>query len=300
MARRHVTVALSGDAGDELFGGYNRYRLHSAIWGTLGRVPRRARAAAGAGVERVSVDRWDSIARGLGPVLPKRYRHRVGERAHKVAGLLGARHASETYLMLMSHWQDPESLVVDGHEPELLLADPRTWPAELSPLGQVMYVDQLTYLPDDILVKVDRAAMASSLETRVPMLAPSVVELAARIPDSLRLRNGRGKWLLRSLLHRYVPTELVERPKMGFGVPIGDWMRGPLRPWAEDLLSPDRLDRLGLLDVDLVRQAWQQHQSGTRDLKYQLWNVLMFLEWHDTHAAAPAAPDPSRSQPCSS
>jgi asparagine synthase (glutamine-hydrolysing) len=168
-------------------------------------------------------------------------------------------------------------------EPSLLLADPDRWPGELSRLGQVMYVDALTYLPDDILVKVDRAAMAVSLETRVPLLAPAVVEHAAGIPDHLRLHQGRGKWLLRQVLQRYVPQALVDRPKMGFGVPIGSWLRGPLRPWAEDLLAEDVLSRDGLLDPAPILEAWAAHQSGRRDLKYPLWNVLMFQQWLQSH-----------------
>jgi len=280
MTRQHVTVALSGDAGDELFGGYDRYRLHTATWRTLNAVPPRIRAAAASAVQHVDVGSWDRVGRVLNPLVPSKYRQaRLGDRAHKVAGLLAAQNPSDTYRMLMSHWQQPESVVLGGREPSLLLGDSSQWPAQLSALGQIMYVDALTYLPDDILVKVDRAAMAVGLETRVPLLAPAVVEFAARIPDSLRIRRGRGKWLLRTLLHRYVPAELVERPKMGFGVPIGGWLRGPLRPWAEDLLSPGALRSNGYLDVSAVRHAWDLHLSGTRDLKYQLWNVLMFLEW---------------------
>jgi asparagine synthase (glutamine-hydrolysing) len=288
MTRRHVTVALSGDAGDELFGGYDRYRVHLALWRVLGTLPPRLREAAGRGVRRVDVGSWDRVGARVNPLLPRRYRQsRLGDRAHKAAGLLTSAGPHETYRMLMSHWQDPTSVVTGATEPDLLLADSRRWPAELSRLGQVMYVDSLTYLPDDILTKVDRASMAVSLETRVPFLAPSVVEYAAGLPDHLRIQRGRGKWLLRTLLDRYVPAELVDRPKMGFGVPIGHWLRGPLRPWAEDLLSPASLRGEGHLDVDVVRQAWQQHLSGSRDLKYPLWNVLMFLEWTRAQTGQP-------------
>lgn len=280
MTRRHVTVALSGDAGDELFGGYDRYRIHLAMWRLLGTVPRPARRATGRAVRRVEVGTWDRVGRRLNPALPKRYRQqRLGDRAHKAAGLLEASGPHETYRMLMSHWQQPTDLVPGAHEPDLVIADPSRWPQGLSRLGQVMYVDALTYLPDDILTKVDRASMAVSLETRVPFLAPAVVEYAAAIPDSLRIRHGRGKWLLRTLLERYVPVSIVDRPKMGFGVPIGSWLRGPLRPWAEDLLSAGSLADEGHLNVGVVRTAWEHHLHGGRDLKYPLWNVLMYLEW---------------------
>lgn len=281
MTRAHVTVALSGDGGDELFGGYSRYLLHMQMWHALGRTPSFARMAAARAIRAIEVDAWDILGRPVNRLLPRRTRQpHFGDKAHKVARLLAATSPRDTYRIMMSHWQHPESVVVGGREPPLPPGDAVDWPQELSMLGQMMYLDARTYLPDDILVKVDRAAMAVGLETRVPLLAPSVIELAARIPDRLRIHRGRGKIILRSLLHRYIPKQLVERPKMGFGVPIGSWMRGPLRPWVEDLLAPESLAGFGLLDAEIVRNTWAEHISGKYDHKYQLWNVLMLLEWH--------------------
>jgi asparagine synthase (glutamine-hydrolysing) len=212
-----------------------------------------------------------------------------GEKLHKLALILGAGDPDEIYRGLTSQWQNPASVVLSGVEPVTMLTDRTAW-ATLSDFTQrMMFLDLISYLPDDILVKVDRAAMGVSLETRVPMLDHEVVEFAWRIPLSLKIRDGQGKWLLRQVLYKHVPRELIERPKTGFDVPIGDWLRGPLRDWAESLLNEPRLRREGFFDATEIRDRWNQHLSGRRDWQQALWNILMFQAWleaeshpHDT------------------
>jgi asparagine synthase (glutamine-hydrolysing) len=206
---------------------------------------------------------------------------RVGDRAHKAAALLGAHDVPGSYVTLMSAWDDPRMVVPGAHEPRTVLTDPSRWlqAGELS--EKLRLVDQLVYLPDDILTKVDRAAMAASLETRIPLLDPRVVELAWSVPPSLHEHDGRGKYLLRELLAARVPKALTDRPKKGFGVPVGAWLRGPLRPWAEELLAEPRLRKEGYLDPAPVRAAWSEHVSGARDWTAKLWAVLMWQSWHE-------------------
>jgi asparagine synthase (glutamine-hydrolysing) len=195
--------------------------------------------------------------------------------------VLAASGPEDAYLGLVSHWAHPESMVLGAAERTSLSARPGDWPALPSVTEQMLWLDLVGYLPDDILTKVDRAAMAASLETRVPFLDRSVVELAWRLPMDVKLRDGVTKWVLRQVLYRHVPRELVDRPKMGFGLPIGAWLRGPLRPWAEELLSERRLDAQGVVDPAPVRAAWSQHQSGRRDLAHELWDVIALQAWID-------------------
>ena len=280
LARRSVTVALSGDGGDELFGGYTRYVFHRSVWGKLARIPAPARAVAARAIRRVPPARWDALGARAGAALPAAVpRARLGEKLHKGAGMLAARDPEQVYRPLLSHWSDPGSAVIGGSEHADLVVDPSRWATLADPTERMMYLDAMGYLPDDILVKVDRAAMAVSLETRVPLLAPELVEFAWSLPLEAKIRNGQGKWPLRQVLNRYVPRELVERPKMGFGVPVGDWVRGPLRSWADDLLSAPALVADGLLDAEVVGRTWAQHRSGERDWSYPVWNVLMLVAW---------------------
>jgi asparagine synthase (glutamine-hydrolysing) len=283
LARQTVTVALSGDAGDELFCGYNRYLMAQRLWGKLRAVPRPLRRAAATVLTAVTESTWNNIAAIAGHVLPLGRRYsRPGEKLHKGARAIGSIDIDALYLQLVSQWADPTQLVLGATEPTTVLTDTNTPLRALGDVPRMMAYDLLTYLSDDILAKVDRAAMAVSLETRVPLLDHRVIEFAWRIPMSMKLRGGVTKWLLRRVLSRYVPDALVERPKMGFGVPIDAWLRGPLREWAETLIDSRRLAADGLLKPEPIRRAWQAHMSGGVNLQYPLWNVLMFQSWIDS------------------
>ena len=282
LARQQVTVALSGDGGDELFAGYNRYFWGRRVWGAARLVPHGLRRAAASGVKAVSPAQWDSMAGAVIKLLPRRYRYMgpgPGDRLHKMAGILPARSGDEMYHGLASIWHDPEIAVLGGRERAARLARMSRDDAPPDFVSRMMYADQLTYLPDDILVKVDRAAMAVSLETRAPFLDHRVVEYALRVPLRHKIRGNTGKQIVKDLLYRYVPRELVDRPKMGFGIPLDRWLRGPLRGWAEDMLAPDRLRADGFFDVDVVQRRMREHQAGTRNWQYALWCVLMFQAW---------------------
>lgn len=281
LARRHVTVALSGDAGDELFGGYNRYQIAQRVWRGLSRIPAPLRGAAAASMRALPPSGWDHVLKPLRFALPRQLRvQHPGEKMHKLAGVIGMASLDEVYMRLISQWPTPGAVVPGSREPATPLSTAADALSEFSqPLARMTYLDLVTYLPDDILVKVDRAAMAVSLETRVPLLDHRVVEFAWRIPAELKLRGGRGKHLLRAVLERYVPRSLTERPKMGFGVPIDHWLRGPLRDWAEHLLDPGKLKAQGFFAVEPIRQAWAEHLGGQRSNQYPLWVILMFQAW---------------------
>ncbi|HLA90396.1 MAG TPA: asparagine synthase (glutamine-hydrolyzing) [Gemmatimonadaceae bacterium] len=277
MTRQHVTVALSGDAGDELFGGYNRYSWGRRIWSRLSWLPPGARGALGAVILRIPAPSWDA----LGTHLPRVRRiARLGDKAHKLARrLMSVNSTDDLYRSLVTEWE-PDSGVVRNSRPlRTLLDDPTVVQGVREAEHRMMLRDAMTYLPDDILQKVDRAAMGVSLETRVPFLDHRVAELAWRIPLHLKIRDGQGKWVLRQVLHRHVPRELVERPKAGFGVPVGEWLRAPLRDWAEDLLSESRLAHCGLLEPAPVREKLRQHLAGTHDWTPRLWSALMLQAW---------------------
>lgn len=278
LTRQHVTVCLSGDAGDELFGGYNRYFWASSLWRRLGGVHPGLRRAFAGGLSAVSAGAWNGVFGALSPLLPARLRvSNPGDKLHKLAEVMGAPSPEALYRELVSQWRGALPLRRIS-EPSTLVADPSRWPALSGFAERMMAVDTLTYLPDDILVKVDRAAMAAGLEMRVPFLDARVIDFAWRLPFRQKVRDGQGKWLLRQLLYRHVPRELVERPKQGFGVPIEHWLRGPLRDWAEDLLSPAALGADGMLDPAPIRAMWQRHLLG-RNVQYALWNVLMYQAW---------------------
>lgn len=285
-ARARATVALSGDGGDELFGGYNRYFWGPRVWRQLSWMPFKVRRALGAGIGALPQAFWTgaewSSRRLGGPRLTQ-----IGETI--AICLRDIRHSDDIYRSVVSHWHQPEDLVLDEYrEPPSAIdaAIPAFNGADC--VGTAMMVqDMRIYLPGDILCKLDRAAMHIGLETRAPFLDNDVLALAPRLPSSMRFRDNKGKWALRQVLYQYVPRELIERPKTGFSIPVGTWLRGPLREWAEDLLSVDSLKANGLLDPVPVRQAWEQHLAGRFNWSNRLWTVLMLQAWQEHQPAQP-------------
>lgn len=257
LAKQHVTVALSGDGGDELFGGYNPYQFAPRYWRALSKIPRPVRSG----------------MKGLLEKLP------LPDKFQKLAGVMPAHSREDFYRLLISHWLNPDSVVIGSREYSSVLNTPDAWPKTDSYEHWMMAMEAQMYMADDILAKVDRAAMANSLETRVPLLDHRVVELAWRLPLTMKIREGKGKWLLRQVLYRHVPESLIERPKKGFSVPLADWLRGPLRDWAESQLDERRLREEGYFEPQIVRCALTEHLAGKRDHSNRLWSVLMFQAW---------------------
>lgn len=282
MARRHVTVSLSGDGGDELFAGYNRHFVGRTLWRRASGLPRSLRAAAGRALHAIPPQAWDMVGRSL----PLRMRQpALGDKVHKFADALPATDAHALYLGFVSQIRSPDALVIGGFEqPTWADGEAATFDAGVRGADfteRMMFRDLIGYLTDDILTKLDRAAMAVSLETRVPLLDHRLVQFAWSLPLHMKIRDGQGKWLLRQVLYRYVPAELIERPKQGFGIPLDSWLRGPLRDWAEGLLDASRLTREGFLEASPIRQKWREHLTGQRNWQHWLWNVLMFQAWRE-------------------
>ena len=268
LTREHVTVALSGDGGDEVFCGYNRHLAANRAWPIIEKMPRFMRGLGAGAIRSFSPETWDNL---FGKKLPQ-----GGDRVYKVAQMLDAKNGDELYRMFVSQWQNPENLI-SGETGDAVIS--QNSPPTTSLMNKMRYLDTLTYLPDDILTKVDRASMAVSLEVRVPMIDHRVVEFAWRLPENQLIRDSHTKWPLRRIIERRLPKDLVDRPKQGFSMPIGAWLRGPLKEWASSLLN-DELPALGgLINPDPVMDAWREHSSGSKNRTNELWAILMLLGW---------------------
>ncbi|MBT5860815.1 MAG: asparagine synthase (glutamine-hydrolyzing) [Alphaproteobacteria bacterium] len=286
MARQHVTVCLSGDGGDEMFGGYNRYTWLARINGRLGALPRSARSTLAGMVRGLSPAGWDRLFALASPILPKRYAHAdAGERMHKMAGLFSAQGIGAMHQRTLTVWDRPP--VPGAQEIPDILADPATWPTLDDPVRRMMAVDVMTYLVDDLLTKVDRASMAVALEVRVPLIDHRVAAFASTLPKHMLFGEGGGKAILRQILYRHVPQALVDRPKWGFSVPLQHWLRGPLRDWAEDLLNASEMTSAGYLDPAPISACWAEHLSGRFNHQAKLWPVLMFQSWLQANSPGP-------------
>ena len=274
LARRHVTVCLTGDGGDEVFCGYNRLVRLRSLWDRLKWVPRPLRIPVAWAARNLPfvIYEWYLRSRRVGF---------LGDQVQKFAAVLKSRDLESAYIALSSFWPDPTTMVKSSVDLPTLLTDCRQWPTFSEPMDRLMYVEMMTSLPDGMLVKVDRAAMAMSLETRAPLLDHRVVEFAWSLPLEFKVKGDRGKQILRRVLKRHVPSRLIERPKWGFGPPIDSWLQGPLREWAENLLNPSRLHADGFFDPVLVRRCWDAHLRGRRKCHEQLWGILMFQAWLD-------------------
>ncbi len=279
LAKKTVGVAMSGDGGDENFAGYNRHLWAPRVWATLGKLPAPLRTATARGLFALPAPQIDAAYQRAERFIPARAQIRLpADKIHKLAGLLAATTTDALYARLTSQWQDPAAVVIGATgTPHAFTHEPAT--ENLT--ERIMYRDLTFYVLDDGAVKVERASAANGLKVRTPLLDHELIEFAWRLPMHLKIRNGQGKWILRQLLSRQVPTELFERPKSGFGVPIGDWLRGPLRPWADELLNPDRLHSEGFFHPAPITRTWHEHLSGTRNAQHQLWNILMFQAWLD-------------------
>mgnify|MGYP000123671635 CR=1 FL=1 len=280
LTKNYVTVSLSGDGGDELFGGYNRYFWGNYIWKSTRYIPAFIKRSAAKILLMMSnkdygglADIW-LLSRFLKQPL-------LNDKLFKLAEILDAGSEDKLYKRLISHWRHPHKLVREAEEPNTVL-DHKTI-SKLIPnfTGRMMFFDLITYLPDDILTKVDRASMAVSLEVRVPLLDHRLVELSKKIPLSLKIKKKKGKWILRQILYKYVPPKLIERPKMGFSIPLGDWLRNDLKGWANSLLDEKKLKKDGILNPQPIKKLWQEHLTKKRNWQYLLWDVLMFQAWKE-------------------
>ena len=280
LAKKYVTVSLSGDGGDELFAGYNRYLLANKIWPKINILPLSIRKYIGEFIRFISLEKWNKLFSFMNKISTKKYIfNQFGDKIYKFSYLLDSTDINDLYDKIISFWSHSDN-IVKNISIENTNEDINNYET-ISAIEKMMYTDMLTYLPDDILVKVDRAAMSVSLESRVPFLNHKIIEFTSRIPLHLKLRDNKTKWILKQILYNYVPKRLIERPKMGFGVPIDSWLRGPLKDWAENLLDAEKLDKQGLLNTEIIRKKWNEHLSGKRNWQYHLWGVLMFQSWYE-------------------
>jgi len=284
LARQEVTVALSGDGGDELFGGYSRYLIGLDTWNKINRIPPLVRSVGGKLISHVPPALIDTMVKPIRPLLPKAFQYnQFGQKLHKLASVWNSTTPDSIYNTFILLWPNPEEIVLGAHRLDMLDKYRPTLNKLHNYTERMMFTDTVTYLPDDILVKVDRASMAVSLEVRVPFLDHRIIEYIWNQSPDVKIVGNEGKWILRQILNKYVPKSLIDRPKMGFGVPIDHWLRGPLREWASDLLSADRLKREGLLDPGPIQAKWNAHLSGETSWHYHLWPVLMFQAWLEKH-----------------
>lgn len=287
-ARSQVTVVLSGDAGDEVFGGYNRYVRGPVIWNRISRLPVSIRQILATGALAIPKEFLDCFGWMYNCARPDGLREAsFGDKIHRIADQLRRIvNVDDLHLNKVSFWLDPHWLLSEypkDSEPLSLLGDSLPVLLNNSPADRMMAQDMRSYLPDDILCKVDRAAMGVSLETRMPFLDPNVLNISARLTPRMKIRDCQGKWALRQILYRHIPKKLIERPKAGFGIPVGDWLRGPFKPWANDLLSYEALKRSDLVMPAPVIKAWEEHRSGRRDWTHHLWIILMLQQWVNSY-----------------
>lgn len=287
LARQHVTVSLSGDGGDEVFAGYMRYQLADAIWRRIDWLPVASRRYLAGILTRMPYGLADTISKAVNLLLPAALKvSNPGDKLQRLANLLPAGTPEEVFYNVVSLCSDPVALVPGACELPTGLTQSHRWAIVPDNIRRLMFLDDITNLPDDILVKVDRASMGVSLESRMPLLDHRIIEFSWRLPLTMQIRNGQAKWLLKQVLYQYVPRDLLDRPKSGFSIPIHVWLRGPLRTWAEELLDAQRLRQEGFFDVARVRRIWDEHLSGKHNRAHVLWNVLMFQAWLEHERAA--------------
>lgn len=284
LAKADVTVSLSGDGADEIFGGYSRYFLSNKWWSKIEKIPFGIRCPIAKGLHGLPVSLWSNLERTLKQWhimenLPMGLEYRI----KKLANVLGARDASSLYQQFVTQWQDDILLSTSDNIHDFMGSFPNQG---LNVIEEMMFMDILSYLPDNILTKVDRAGMSTSLETRMPFLDHRIIEFASRLPFEYKINNSKGKIILRELLKRYVDPSVIERPKMGFGIPMGDWLRGPLKDWASDLLSPQKISSQGILDPKKISNILNAHISGDQNYEYLIWPVLMFQSWYDDYLSS--------------
>lgn len=280
MTSKYVKVSLSGDAGDEIFGGYNRYIFINKLWNVFSKTPFFIRSFGGSAINSVRPETWNKFLQAISFLIPNNWQvSNYGEKLHKGARILRSKNIQSLYTGLVSNWDEASDLVLGTTKSDILSSHFSAFDKRIGDIERMMAVDSVTFLPDDILTKIDRAAMAVSLETRVPFLNKKIVEFAWRLPLDFKLKDGKGKWILREVLNKYVPKKLIERPKMGFATPIDSWLRGPLRDWAEELIDKRKIEEESILNPYLIRKKWREHLSGARNWQDHLWNILMFQQW---------------------